>query len=399
MPEAEEEGEDMSATRPEQLSCPACHAINQRGLRKKVRVKKGRLQCADCGYNELLQQLKSNTNSKQLKVGQEWVKNGSSCGSSSAHIIVYNYNLSDKRVKKILGQIKLGKHERAISKRTKIPLGTTQRIIKFLEKSKIIEPKDKNDSEMWIKTYKLIDKVGQVVVGDEERKAEACCRSHHQKWKFELNHEAENLKQAMSISCINTTHLQNNKFKDFFRSSGNTVRLTSKHVVIFVKKNLQTDDIDNLNAKYIQLAKDEARQFCTEHNITVNPTPTKYQGNDFDILSADPLAQMMLERGNFDVHADGLNYRVDPSDKGIEAKEDDAKEILFRLHGMRPLIEALQVEVKEIKETVVEVKNRQKASCEVTNMEKELAELRKELQNIKVMQVPTTNIPTDIMYG
>lgn len=210
---------------------------------------------------------------------------------------------------------------------------------KLFEKSMVQDEIDINKAHIIYKQTKACTKL---LVGDDDEPQHRDFRSHHQKWKFELISEAANLKKASEIPCVNVRQMRNHVEKDFFRDSGNTIRLTTKHVCIFVKQRLEADEIDNLNAKYIELSKTEARKFCEEHDIAVNPVPTRYQKNDFDCITAEPLAKLMRERGNFNIKAAGIEARVDPSDKGIESNEENAREIEYRLFKMPAIMKDLQ---------------------------------------------------------
>lgn len=160
----------MSATRPEQLSCPTCHAANKKGLRKKVRVKKGinkgkqtspdRLQCAECGHNQPINiPPPKNIANKRTDVDNRWTIGGQSTEQAINHARTLNYDLSDKRILKIIRLIRDGHHELKIAKRTKIPRSTVRNIITFLISVGKIEPLVKTNMRVYPKAYRLIEQV------------------------------------------------------------------------------------------------------------------------------------------------------------------------------------------------------------------------------------------------
>ena len=251
---------------------------------------------------------------------------------------------------KILESITNGHIQEYIVKHSSLSKNATISRLKRMVQEKILEKnvvQDEIDINRTHIIYKQTKACTKLLVGDEDGAQHQDFRSHHQKWKFSLIHEAENIKRASAIPCVNIRQLKNHAEKDFFRDSMNTIRLTTKHVCVFIKQRLESDSIDNLNAKYIELAKKEARDFCDEHNIKVDPVPTRYQKNDFDCISAEPLAKIMREEGNFNIKSAGIEARVDPSDKGIESDEENAREIEYRLFKMPLIMKDLQQAMNE----------------------------------------------------
>lgn len=251
----------------------------------------------------------------------------------------------DDANKKILEAIANGHIQEHIIKNSSISKNATISRLKRMVQEKVLEKnmvQDEIDINKTHIVYKQTKACTKLLIGDEDEAQHQDFKSHEQKYKFELIQDEENLKIVNLIPCVNLRKLKNNTFKDFYMDSGNTIRLTSKHICFFSNTRLEADGIDNLNIKYVELAKAEVRKFSLEYGIRYNPVPTKYQPSTFDCISAEPFASVLRERGNFNIKSAGIEARVDPSDKGIESNEDNAREIEYRLFKMPIIIKDLQ---------------------------------------------------------
>ncbi|VVB51648.1 Uncharacterised protein [uncultured archaeon] len=220
-------------------------------------------------------------------------------------------------------------YESSISRITGRPRTTIQKRINRLKTLEIIKPEKQNH----ICFYMINPRMTPFLVHDErptrERERQAGFTLHCSAFKFPL------------ISGLPPTSKHPIKMRNWtgydFKESHNVIRIIPKWIIVFVNEDLKSDSVENLNAKYRELAISIAGRFAEAHGLKLG-APKEYQTPHFT-LKDNALAKALSDVGEFQTES-GIHIDKSRSSGDLEMDYEAAKAMEYSLI-QRPKVDTI----------------------------------------------------------
>lgn len=244
---------------------------------------------------------------------------------------------------RILNLLSIHHYERSISRILARPRVTIQKRIRRLKEMGLIRPESANS---YINFYALTPSGIHLLVYDENptrnQEGKSPFSLHSSRWYFPIISGL----QPMSKHPVRMRNWTGYDFKSPLYS----IRTTPRSIHVSVNIELTGDSIENLNAKYKELAIGYAGKFAQDHGLTLGSEPKPYQKPHFT-LKNNALAKIVSEAGNVrtpDIHIDRSRSNGD-LEMGLEA----AVGMEYTIAQMPIIVAGLKAEIATLKEALM----------------------------------------------
>ena len=246
---------------------------------------------------------------------------------------------------RILNLLSIHHYERSISRILARPRVTIQKRIKRLKEMGLIRPESLNS---YINFYALTPSGIQVLVYDEKptrnHEGKSPFSLHSSRWSFPII-------SGLQPTSKHPVKMRNWTGYDFFKALY-SIRTTPRSIHVSVNIELTGDSVENLNAKYRELAIGYAGKFAQDHGLTIGSEPKPYQKPHLT-LKNNALAKVVSEVGNVrtpDIHIDRSRSAGD-LEMGLEA----AVGMEFTIAHMPIIVAGLKAEIANLKDALMTV--------------------------------------------
>jgi len=241
--------------------------------------------------------------------------------------------------RKILKLLPNGYYCRSLARVLKRPRSTIQYRLNKLSNLGIIIPERHNIADNLSVTYSIapgwVDESPKVGVINSTQKppfsAHAMC------WRFPI------LSGVQPKSAF-PQHLKHCTLYRFYEDRA-TIISTPKSLLIYVKVDLGADTIDNLNAKYLEVARSIAHKYAQRFNLALG-TPDK-PGKTHYALEGARISELIRDRGTFET----AGFTIDDShgEAHIETRDEElAKGFEFTVMKMPRLVGDMERKIENI---------------------------------------------------
>jgi len=272
--------------------------------------------------------------------------------------------------KKILKLLPNGHYCRSIAHILKVPRSTIHERLKKLRESGIIIPERHNIADNRSVTYTIVsDKPDGSKVGVIKPLQKAPFSAHAMCWRFPII-------SGVRPKSAFAQQMKNCVFYRFYEDNA-TIISTPKSLLIYIKINLGADSIDNLNSKYLDIARSVARKYAKRFNLNLG-TPDKPTKSHYAI-EGTRLSEMVRDRGTFET----AGFILDDSDgmAHLETKDEDiAKSFEYTLMELPKVVGSMAQQVTNLLEMTKAGVTQQHT---INNLAYMIVNLQRQIQQIK----------------
>jgi len=282
-------------------------------------------------------------------------------------------NPLDDLDQKILKLLPNGYYCRSLARVLKRSTSTIQYRLEKLQKLGIITPEKHNIANNSTVTYSIAPSwVAELFsLGVRNAPQTAPFSAHAMLWRFPI------LSGVQPKSAF-PQRMNNSTFYRFYEDSA-TIISTPKSLLIYVKVDLGADTIDNLNAKYLEIARSVAHQYAKRFDLALG-TPDKPSKTHYAIKGAR-ISELVRDRGTFET----TGFTIDDShgEAHIETRDEElAKGFEFTLTEMPKVVGSMARQIANVQEMIKGGVTQQQA---INNMAYIAGNLQCQINEIKKM--------------
>ena len=247
--------------------------------------------------------------------------------------------------KEILSVLTDDLHVRGIARELNRPASTiSYRLKRLVEAKLLISSNGVYGTKLYKISKDLHTQINESLIHNEERKQEAEFTAHAMSFKYPL------------VGGVQPQSKNSYKMRNWtgyvFTFNNYAIRSTPQSIIIDVNMALGAGSINDLNAKYMDMAQSYIVGFAKQYKLKLG-APQHYRDPHYTIEDT-AIGKILTERGEFKTRGMGLNFDISKSKGDAEMGEKSARAFEFTLNQLPGITDKINSNLKDLNKTATE---------------------------------------------